>query len=134
MIILIQLFMGVSMIQSFEKVPFLRYKTNSKVEMYSQRPHSHREVSLGYIEYGSTVIEVHKQEFELIAGDIVLIPSETVHYCKPVNPEKYKFHMFYFDRDWIETKFPELSDKFRCLAVPYEKKHPFLWRIYLNLI
>jgi AraC-like DNA-binding protein len=109
------------MIQTFEKIPFLRYKTNDRVKMYSQRSHSHIEVSLGYIESGDTIIEVDGQVYELIAGDIVLIPAETVHICKPVNPETYKFHMFYFDMEWIKLQFPQLSVRFRCLAVPGEK-------------
>ncbi len=114
------------MIQTFEKLPFLRYKTNSRGEMFSQRSHSHKEVSLGYIESGETHIEVDGQTFELNSGDLILIPAETVHICKPVDPESYKFHMLYFDTDWLSLNFPVLSSSFRCLAVPYEKNTSIL--------
>jgi AraC-like DNA-binding protein len=105
-------------IKILENFPFVRYKTNDQIEMYSQRSHSHGEVSLGYIESGVTVIEVDGQKYELQPGDVVLIPADTVHLCNPVNPEKYKFHMFYFDLKWLWSRFPELAIKFRCLAVP----------------
>lgn len=97
---------------------FLKYKTNVELDSFSMRAHSHVEVSLGYIEKGATTIKVLGQEFKLVKGDVVLIPSETVHICCPEDPKNYKFHMFYFDKQWFQSLFPSLEGQFRTLAFP----------------
>lgn len=110
------------MINSLDKTQFVMYKTNSRDDMFPRRSHSHKEISLGYIEKGETLIKIKGQEFLLIAGDIVLIPADTVHMCNPVNPKVYKYHMLYLDRSWIDCHFPSLIDGFETLAIPGKEK------------
>jgi AraC-like DNA-binding protein len=101
-----------------QKYPFVKFKSNSRQEMYSKRAHSHREVSLGYIESGETTITVDNQKYKLIPGDVVLIPSETVHLCIPDNIEQFKFKMIYFDSQWWNSNFNIRHDSFKTVAIP----------------
>lgn len=106
------------MFRVLQKYPFAKFKSNSRQEMYSKRAHSHREVSLGFIESGETTITVKNQQYKLIPGDIVLIPSETVHLCIPHNIELFKFKMIYFDSSWWNNHFDIRHDSFKTLAIP----------------
>jgi AraC-like DNA-binding protein len=106
------------MIRKFKNIPFLKFKTNSKQEMYSKRPHSHNEVSLGYIESGKTTITVLNQKYQLLPGDSVLIPSETVHICIPEDVSHFRFQMIYFDKSWWKRNFTIPSESFKTLAIP----------------
>lgn len=106
------------MFKNSQKYPFLKFKTNSRQEMYSKRAHSHKEVSLGYIESGQTTIKVQSQKYRLIPGDIVLIPSDTTHLCIPDNVDHFKFRMIYFDSPWFSSKFNISPDSFKTLAIP----------------
>lgn len=117
---------------SQNRLSYIKYKTNFRKEVYPLRAHSHKEVSLGYIEKGSTEIKVLGQKFDLVAGDLVFIPSDTVHICTPYDPEAYVYHMFYFDRDWFDTNFPDLSGDFRTLAVPAAEKGSQLIQLLVN--
>ena len=94
--------------------------------MYSKRAHSHREVSLGYIESGETTITVANQKYKLIPGDIVLIPSETVHLCIPDNIEKFSFKMIYFDKTWWNSLFEIKNDSFMTLAIPHRSNSTWM--------
>lgn len=106
------------MIRGFDNIPFLLYKTNSRDDMFPQRSHSHKEVSLGYIETGETLIKVKGREFLLMTGDFVLIPADTIHICNPVDSDHYRYHMLYFDKRWFNSTFPSLQNGFDTLAVP----------------
>jgi len=105
-------------IRKIENLPFLKYKTNSREEMYSKRPHSHEEVSIGYIETGRTTITVQNRHYLLSPGDVVLIPSRTVHICVPENVPDFKFIMFYIDEAWWKDHFSVAPDTFQSLAFP----------------
>nr|WP_230391601.1 MULTISPECIES: AraC family transcriptional regulator [unclassified Oceanispirochaeta] len=86
--------------------------------MYSKRAHSHKEVSLGYIESGKTTITVDNQKYQLIPGDIVLIPAEIVHLCIPDNVKQFKFQMIYYDTTWWNSHFNITAGSFKTLAIP----------------
>jgi len=106
------------LIQKYKDLPFLKFKSNSRQEIYSRRPHSHDDVSLGYIESGQTIIRVHNQKYNLILGDLVLIPSRTVHICMPEDLDSFKFQMLYFDEKWWSRHFILPPDSFKTLAFP----------------
>jgi len=106
------------LIRKYDRLPFLTYKRNSRQEIYSRRPHSHDEVSLGYIESGRTTITVGKQKYLLTEGDLVLIPSRTVHICIPEDLSCFRFRMYYLNEGWWIKNFPVSPDTFRTLAIP----------------
>ena len=86
--------------------------------MYSKRLHSHKNISIGYIEEGDTAIKVLNQKYLLIPGDLVIIPPDTSHICVPEDENKFKFLMFYFDCSWWETKIGSLTGLLKSFAVP----------------
>ena len=106
------------MILRFPNLPFVKVKSNSRQEIYSRRAHSHNEVSLGYIHSGRTTITVQGQKYNLSEGDLVLIPSKTVHLCVPEDLSCYRFQMIYLDADWLTRHFSLPPDSFKTLAIP----------------
>jgi len=105
------------MIKTFDPYPYLTIKTREEGE-YSRRAHSHREVSLGYIREGKTLLALGEREFLLRAGDMVLIPAGTVHLCTPEDRRAFRFDMLYLDRGWWERTLGFSPEGFSPMALP----------------
>ncbi|MDC7224116.1 MAG: AraC family transcriptional regulator [Spirochaetales bacterium] len=117
------------MIRKIPGLPFLTIKTRADEDSYSSRVHSHREVSLGYIRSGDTVISVRSEEYLLRRGDVVLIPAGTAHLCTPRDRETFRFDMLYFDRDWWEDCLDCSAEDFPVLAFPASAELAGLFRL-----
>lgn len=67
------------------------------------KPHSHKEVSLGLIKYGTTRVIIDGEEFILNKGDLIFIPPDRVHLCVPDNKNNFCFIMFYIESNWLSS-------------------------------
>jgi AraC-like DNA-binding protein len=86
--------------------------------IHTSRTHFHNEVSIGLIEKGSCRTEINHRSFTLSAQTLLVIPSETVHRCKPIDVKNWRFKMIYIPDSW----FSKFSDDRICSG-----------RIYPNL-
>ncbi|MEN8904330.1 MAG: AraC family transcriptional regulator [Clostridiales bacterium] len=64
----------------------------------SSKSHIHQELSIGYIEKGSTVLSVNKKDYYLTQGEAVIIYPFVSHQCNPINIKQWKFTMIYVDK------------------------------------
>ena len=85
-------------------LPFLAVKEGAD-KTYAVRRHSHETLSLGFVEEGSSVTRCHPLQFCLNAGDVILIPPETIHLCEPLDPGRFRFRMIYICPDWFKGSF-----------------------------
>ena len=63
----------------------------------SYKNHLHRELSLGYILRGSTVVEFGGNTYIFAKGDGVVIPPMLSHMCSPDDPTDWEVIMLYID-------------------------------------
>lgn len=89
-------------IYRWETLPFLSLKTGAD-KTYAVRRHSHDTLSVGFVEEGSSVIRCHPLEFNLDAGDALLIPPGAIHLCQPRDPDRFRFTMLYICPDWLKN-------------------------------
>ncbi|WP_084681221.1 AraC family ligand binding domain-containing protein [Desulfospira joergensenii] len=85
-------------------LPFMEIKTGAETA-YSVKKHSHEELSLGFVEKGSSTILCRSLELKLQIDDVVLIPPRTVHLCQPSDPDLFRFTMVFLDPHWLQKSF-----------------------------
>ncbi|MCP3923192.1 MAG: AraC family transcriptional regulator [Desulfobacterales bacterium] len=85
-------------------IPYIEIKSGAE-DIYSVRKHSHKELSVGFIEGGSSKITCKELEFILNVNQSIIIPPETVHLCEPDDPLKFNFRMIYISKDWFDETF-----------------------------
>lgn len=102
--------MGIEYFQS-ESFNVMEIKTCSN-DLHAYKSHVHRELSLGFIERGATLLEVGSREYCLRAGDAILISPLVSHKCQPLDLHNWAFTMMYirenFAREFLEH-FSELG-------------------------
>lgn len=84
-----------------KNIPFLELKLGGE-QVFSIRKHSHKEISIGIIETGSTDATIKDFEFSLKTNDLILIPPDTIHLCVPDMKNEYYFKLIYIDKKWVE--------------------------------
>lgn len=67
------------------------------------RKHTHTTYSIGWIETGRTTFDLEGGSHTASAGQLVLIPPDTVHACNPDPDSGMTYRMFYVDGMWLET-------------------------------
>jgi AraC-like DNA-binding protein len=68
----------------------------------SYKEHLHEELSIGLIEKGSTVVELHGEFHPFSEGDAILIPPYVSHICRPDDIEHWQFVMMYVDPSYYD--------------------------------
>ncbi len=106
--------MGIEYFHS-ESFNMVEIKTCSD-DIHAYKSHVHRELSLGFIERGSTVLEIGSREYRLQAGDAILISPFVSHKCQPVNPDNWAFTMIYIRREFARGLF-ENSSKLHAIGI-----------------
>ncbi|MDC7239959.1 MAG: AraC family transcriptional regulator [Spirochaetales bacterium] len=104
-------------------LPWIEIKINRNDGEYAVRRHSHKEVSLGVITGGKTVITVLNRDFELHRGDSIYIPAEQIHLCRPDTERPFKFYMIYIDRSWLEETFSMIPEGSESAAIKHLSNH-----------
>ncbi|THB79206.1 MAG: AraC family transcriptional regulator [Desulfobacteraceae bacterium] len=89
--------------------PFLELKDGRIHEAakgnYSTRAHSHEEISIGFLELGSSRIRCRSLDLDMDVNQAILIPPRTVHLCEPHDESRFSFKMLGIDSDWFSTAF-----------------------------
>ncbi len=80
-------------------MPHLTIRTTSN-SLQGYKEHSHSELSIGIIESGSTCLSLAEGQVILNQGDMVLIESDKVHSCNPIDGQPRSYHMLYVDKAW----------------------------------
>lgn len=73
--------------------------TKNSIQPY--KAHSHRELSVGLIEKGSTCLSTVDVSKEIKRDNIVLIEPDLVHSCNPINGKPRSYHMIYLSEAWV---------------------------------
>lgn len=68
----------------------------------SYKEHLHEELSIGYIEEGSTVVSFCGREYFFAEGDGIMIPPYVSHICRPSDVQKWRFVMMYIEMSYIK--------------------------------
>ena len=97
-------------------LPFIEIKTGTDPE-FSIRRHAHEELSMGFVENGSSQIFCSAIEFELTVNHAMLFPARTFHLCTPEDKDKFRFLMIYIDPDWFFNEFGFKAHRALPLAV-----------------
>ena len=113
-----------------ESLPFIEIKEGAW-KSYSVRTHSHEELSIGFVEGGSSTITCKALKFKMQAGQSILIPPGIIHLCQPDDLCKFWFTIFYIAPHWFETAFKIELDRVKPQISPIdqqtlEKKDRFL--------
>ncbi|MEN6327265.1 MAG: AraC family ligand binding domain-containing protein, partial [Syntrophomonas sp.] len=68
----------------------------------SYKEHLHEELSIGYIEKGSTVVDLNGKNYSFAEGDGIIIPPYVSHICRPTDIDYWQFVMMYIDISYYE--------------------------------
>lgn len=77
----------------------------------SYKEHLHEELSIGYIEEGSTVVGFHGQDHSFAEGDGIIIPPYVSHICRPKDVDHWQFVMLYIDISYYEGQLQGLMPR-----------------------
>ena len=82
---------------------------------HSFKEHLHREISMGYIEKGSTEVSFNGKRYIFTENEAIIIPPYVTHICQPENIESWQFIMVYIDASYyfgeiLEFEPRKLSD------------------------
>jgi AraC-like DNA-binding protein len=62
----------------------------------------HEELSIGYIEKGSTVVDLNGKNYSFTEGNGIIIPPYVRHICRPTDVDYWQFVMMYIDISYYE--------------------------------
>lgn len=85
-------------------LPFIEFKEGDR-SIYAVRKHSHEEISVGFVEKGSSRISCKTLQFELNVNQVILIPPDITHLCQPDDMDNFIFKMLYIDPLWLFSVF-----------------------------
>ncbi len=70
----------------------------------SYKKHVHKELSIGLIEMGATVVEFGNESYRFEKNDLIIIPPLLSHRCSPDDIDQWQFIMVYIDPKYYESK------------------------------
>ena len=71
--------------------------------IHSYKMHMHNELTIGYIEEGSTTVVLGEKEYKFRAGDAMIIPPLMSHMCSPDDIEKWQTVILYVSPYYYES-------------------------------
>lgn len=71
--------------------------------VHASRMHAHEELSLGLIMDGASNVGGAGRGRLVKAGDAILIPSGTMHDCRPHDVYDWRFRMLFLKQTWLEA-------------------------------
>lgn len=72
--------------------------------IHASKAHMHKELSIGYITKGSTVLDINNTRYLFKEGDAMLIYPFTSHKCQPVNRDCWEYTMIYVNKKLFNAK------------------------------
>lgn len=100
-------------------LPFIEIKEGDW-KSYSVRTHSHEELSIGFVEGGSSTITCKALKFKMKARQSILIPPGIIHLCRPDDLCKFWFTIFYIAPHWFEAAFKIKLDRVKPQTSPLD--------------
>ncbi|AOT70612.1 helix-turn-helix transcriptional regulator [Geosporobacter ferrireducens] len=80
-------------------------------DVHAYKDHLHQELSIGYIEKGTTVLHVNGKNYDISAGDAIIIYPYVSHRCQPLDITEWQFTMIYVDNAFCKGIFDDLDTK-----------------------
>ncbi|AOY75302.1 AraC family transcriptional regulator [Clostridium formicaceticum] len=93
-------------------------------DVHAYKDHIHQELSIGYIEKGATVLHVNGKNYDIRAGDAVIIYPYVSHKCQPLNINEWQFTMIYVENEFCKEIFDDLDRK-HSIGIKKLGKHEF---------
>lgn len=79
--------------------------------IHAYKDHLHEELSIGYIEEGSSILNVNGTDYHMEAGEAIMIYPYVSHKCQPVDISRWRFTMIYIRNEFYEEMFSHLDAK-----------------------
>lgn len=89
--------------------------------LHASKAHFHPQISIGFVEKGSCVLEVYDKAYPISESTMLIIPPNAVHKCNPVNYKNWGFKMLYISEAWFESAFNKESKDISFLYKPIDK-------------
>lgn len=80
-------------------------------DLHAYKDHLHQELSIGYIEKGSTILNVNGKNHYIKAREAVIIYPYVSHKCQPVDINDWAFTMIYIDNEFCKGILDNLVTK-----------------------
>lgn len=114
------------------RLPFIEIKKGAQ-DPYPVRHHSHEELSIGFVEQGSSRITCKSLDFQMDIDQVVLLPPDAIHLCVPEKEGQFNFLVFYIDTQWFASVFGFDTHKLNPQVAPLnseqkKRKESFLDR------
>jgi AraC-like DNA-binding protein len=93
-----------------EELDMIEIKTCSD-DLHAYKEHLHKELSIGYIKKGATVLNVNGKDYYIKAGEAVIIYPYVSHKCQPVDISDWSFTMVYIDDEFCKGIFNNVDIK-----------------------
>ena len=74
----------------------------------SYKEHLHKELSIGHIEEGSTVVCFNNEDYVFTKGEGIIIPPFLSHICRPNDIKHWQFVMIYIDTSYYKGQIDNL--------------------------
>lgn len=81
--------------------------------LHSSQPHSHKEISIALIEEGQSNLVAGHNSYFIDSPSVLIIPSDIIHICNPVDLKKWKFKMIYLKDTSLPLELLELTREFQ---------------------
>ncbi len=83
-----------------ENLPFLELKS-CIYNLHPEKKHAHDEYSIALIEKGKSILEYANEKIEISEGQVILIESDVMHYCQPLDCNNWSYQMIYIKKIWF---------------------------------
>ncbi|TCO68800.1 AraC family transcriptional regulator [Marinisporobacter balticus] len=80
-------------------------------DLHSYKNHIHQELSIGYIQKGSTMLNINGKDYKIKAGEAVIIYPYVSHKCQPIDINNWEFTMIYIDNKFCKEIVGNLTIK-----------------------
>lgn len=80
-------------------------------DVHAYKDHLHQELSIGYIQKGATILNVSGKNYNIKAGDAVIIYPYVSHRCQPLNITEWEFTMIYIGNEFCKEIFDDLDQQ-----------------------
>ena len=77
--------------------------------LHSSKTHFHEELSIGFINKGSTNLTINNAVYSLSSGDVIVIYPFVNHKCLPEDLKNWDFKMYYIEKSLYNNKFADCN-------------------------
>lgn len=74
-------------------------------DLHSYKSHVHQDLSVGFVQRGSTLLNVNGKDYPIQAGEAIIIYPFVSHICRPVDLKDWAFTMIYIDSEFCKDLF-----------------------------